>query len=516
MEDTGPALLQMRGIKKRYGGVHALRGVDFDLRAGEVHALLGENGAGKSTLMNVLSGVIAPDSGELLVAGIDAQFASPRDAQARGIATIFQELDLVSGLSVASNLFLGRELLTAAQTLDNARMRQQASARLEAAGIRLDPSVRVAELGIGQRQMVAIAKALSYASKILVMDEPTAALSAAEAERLFEVIRELAGRGVAIVYISHRLEEVARVADRVTVMRDGKIVGERPATVPQGELVSLLVGRPLAELFPPRAATTGAELLRLDRAHYVVGNPASGWRLPAEVSLAVHAGEIVGLAGIMGAGRTELLSALYGTGPAGRWTGPTDTPVAVAGRPARLGSIAAARRAGFAFVTDDRRGSGLMLRQSVARNTVASVLARLSPFGLMSRGRETRAVAGAIRQFDVRPPRGDLIVGNLSGGNQQKVVFAKEMLTNPRLLLLDEPTRGVDVGAKAEIYQRLRELTAQGLGVLVASSELPELVGLCDRIVVMREGRTVAEFPGGADEHAILDAATVAGETFSA
>jgi ribose transport system ATP-binding protein len=494
------ALLEMRGIEKRFGGVHALRGVDFDLRRGEVHALLGENGAGKSTLMNILSGVIAPDQGTVAVEGRPVRFASPRDAQASGIATIFQELDLVPGLDVAANLFLGHEISRPFGRLDGRRMRREAQARLAEAELAIDVRRPLGDLSIGQRQLVAIAKALAYASRILVMDEPTAALTAAEVEHLFKVVRGLCARGVGIVYISHRLEEVAHVADRVTVMRDGKMVGETAPTAPQGELVRLLVGRPLDELFPPRTAKRGPALLRLEKARYVARRPRAGWQLPEEASLAVHAHEIVGLAGLMGAGRTELLSALYGVGPRGRWQG----GVEVGGRPARLASAIAARRAGLAYVTDDRRGSGLMLRQTTGRNIVMSVLRRISPFGLMSRAAEGEAVRRSIQQLAIRPPRGDIVVGNLSGGNQQKVVFAKELLSGPRLLLLDEPTRGVDVGAKAEIYQQLRRLAESGLGVLVASSELPELIGLCDRIVVMRGGRTVAEFASPVDEATLL------------
>ena len=497
-----PTLLAMRNVTKRFGGVHALRGVDFSLQAGEVHALLGENGAGKSTLMNILSGALAPDEGEIAVDGAAVRFADPRAAQAAGIATIFQELDLVPGLDIAANLFLGHEI-TAGGRLRGDRMRKLARDRLAAIGLDLDVARLVRDLSIGHRQLVAIAKALSYASRILVMDEPTAALTASEAERLFRIMRDLSRRGVGIVYISHRLEEVPRVADRVTVMRDGRVAGQTSAQAPQAELVRLLVGRPLEELYPARATSLGRRVLRLDRAGYRPRRERPGWRAPRRISLDVYGGEIVGLAGIMGAGRTELLSALYGAAPPGQWHG----TVEIDGAPASLTSIAASRRAGIAFVTDDRRGSGLMLRMPVGRNLVTSILRAISPFGLMSKAREESAVRRSIKTFDIRPPNAAIAAGALSGGNQQKVVLAKEVLGEPRLLLLDEPTRGVDVGAKLEIYSRLRDLAARGLGVLVASSEMPELLGLCDRVIVLRGGRSVAEFPGGAKEHDVLGAA---------
>jgi ribose transport system ATP-binding protein len=482
-------LLELSGIQKRYGGVHALKGVDFDLSAGEVHVLLGENGAGKSTLMGVLSGAVVPDGGTLRLDGGAVTFASPRDAHAAGIAMIPQELDLVAGLDIAANLFLGNEI-TRAGVLSHAAMRRRAQALLARAGVSLDAGLAVSSLRMGERQLVAIAKALSANARILIMDEPTAALSAVEAEHLFGVVKELSGRGVGIVYISHRLEEVARVATRVTVMRDGMVVGTTTPDAPQAQLVQMLVGRPFSDLFPPRATKIGAPILRLVHAAFDPTVPRAGWQAPRDVSLTVHEGEIVGLAGLMGVGRTELLCALHGFGAEGRWRGTLE----VSGKATTLGSIRQARRAGLAYVTDDRRGTGLVLHHTVAQNIVMSTLKRMTPFGLVSRALERRAVARALEEYDVRPRLPDAQVVNLSGGNQQKVVFAKELSIGPRLLLLDEPTRGVDVGAKAEIYRRLRVLADAGLGVLVASSELPELIGLCDRIVVMQAGRTIHEF----------------------
>jgi ribose transport system ATP-binding protein len=499
---TAP-LLSVTGAVKRFGGAQALRGVDFDLRAGEIHALLGENGAGKSTLINLISGVHRPDEGTIRIDGNPVRLASPREAQAAGIATIFQELDLVPSLDVASNIFLGRELMRPGGMVDNAAMRAEARKQLEAIDFGIDPARLVGELSIGQRQVVAIVKALSYASRVLIMDEPTAALTVGEVQRLFAIMRHLSAAGVGIIYISHRLEEVPQIADRVTVMRDGRIAGETAPDAPQAELVRLLVGRPLEDLYPKHTTSAGKTLLHLRDARFRPYRAVAGWQAPEKISLDIHAGEIVGLAGIMGAGRTELLSALYGTGIAGEWQG----EVAVDGRPVKLKSIAAARKAGIAFVTDDRRGSGLMLRMAVGLNLVMSVIRRISPFGFMSKRLEDEAITDSFRQFDIRPRNPQIAVGALSGGNQQKVALAKEVLRQPRLLLLDEPTRGVDVGAKGEIYARLRQLASQGLGILVASSEMPELIGLCDRIVVLRGGRSVAEFTGGVDEHTVLAAA---------
>ena len=390
------------------------------------------------------------------------RFADPRAAQAAGVATIFQELDLVPGLDVTANLFLGREL-TRAGVLDRATMRREARSRLEAVGVEIDVDQPVGELSVGRRQIVAIAKALTYASRILVMDEPTAALTAAEVERLFAVMREIAGRGVGIVYISHRLEEVPRVADRVTVLRDGQVAGIAPASAPQSELVRLLVGRPLDELYPRRSGEFGRPVLRLEHAGFRPRNARAGWQEPVDISLEVRAGEIVGLAGIMGAGRTELLTALYGAAGPGAWSGdgrdrrragaplldsrrPRRGPRPRHRRPARQRPHAARQRRAQSGA--DRAAPGLAVLPDVAS----------------ARGRASPARRSAA--FDVRPPLPEVSVGALSGGNQQKVVLAKEVLGDPRLLLLDEPTRGVDVGAKGEIYARIRELAGKGLGVL--------------------------------------------------
>jgi ribose transport system ATP-binding protein len=499
VEGATAPILMLSGIEKRFGGVRALRGVDFTLAAGETHVLLGENGAGKSTLMSIISGAARPDKGVMLLGGAPVSFQTPRDAHAAGIVMIPQELDLVPGLDIAANLFLGHEPLTWMRTLARSRMLREAHALLRRAGVSLDPTLLVSSLRMGERQLVAIAKALASEARILILDEPTAALSATEAEYLFDTVRELRSRGVGVIYISHRLEEVRRIADRVTVMRDGLVVGEAAPDAPQAELVRMLVGRDFQDLFPPRASAVGRPLLTLDHARFVPAIERAGWQAPRDVSLTVHEGEIVGLSGLMGAGRTELLSALYGFEVSGHWEG----GIVFDGRPAGLGSIGAARRAGLAYVTDDRRGTGLVLGQSVARNIVMSTLPRVTPWGLTSPAREQAEVAGALTRFDVRPRLPSARVVNLSGGNQQKVVFAKELLSGPHLLLLDEPTRGVDVGAKAEIYRQLRDLAAQGLGVLVASSELPELIGLCDRIVVMHGGVTVANFAAGVSEETL-------------
>lgn len=500
-----PIVLEMRGIEKRFGGIQALRGVDFDLRHGEVHALLGENGAGKSTLMNVIAGVITDYAGSIVLDGREVRFGSPAAAQSAGIAMIFQELDLVPGLSIAENMFMGREPGRLG-FVDKARMRAEAGQLLDQVGLSVSPRQLVGDLRVGERQLVAIAKALSLHARILVMDEPTAALSSAEVGRLFQVVRELRAQGVSIIYISHRLEEVPLVADRVTVMRDGKVVGTVDASTPQALLVQMQVGRTLAEFYPPRnRRAPGADVLRLEGAAFTPYLFRSGYQRPIDISLNVREGEIVGLAGLVGAGRTELLELLYGIGPAGVWSG----TVEIGGRPAQPRSVGAARRRRIAFMTDDRRSGGYVPTLSIGRNIVLASLLSLSRLGFVLTGREKPVVERVMQDYSIRASSPDAMITSLSGGNQQKVVLGKSLVGTARLLLLDEPTRGVDVGAKAEIYRILRRLADEGLAVLVASSELPELLGLCDRLYVLREGRTVAEFSGGAEEDVVLTAAGI-------
>ncbi len=498
-------LLRMDGVVKHFGGVQALRGADFELVAGEVHALLGENGAGKSTLINILSGVVSADAGTVTIAGRPVTFSGPADAQRAGVATIHQELDLVGSLTVAENLFLGREPRTRLGLADSRRMRSEAAVLLAEVGIDISPERVVSSLRVGEQQLVEIAKALSLDARILVMDEPTSALADAEVDRLHGVVRDVQRRGVGVVYITHRLEEIAAIADRATVLRDGERVGTvRMADAEPGQLIRMMVGQPIEKLFPVSHADTGAPLLEVEGLTVRPQRSRPGRSEPQGVDLVVHAGEIVGLAGLMGAGRTELLETLFGAGVPGTVTG----TVRLEGKPVRVSRPRGAIAAGIGYVPEDRRGAGLVMAASVGSNVTLSALDSLARLGVISSARERRAVTDVIQDLRIKTPSGATHVRTLSGGNQQKVVFARHLLHRPRLLLLDEPTRGVDVGAKAEIYRLLADLAADGLGVLLASSELPELLGICDRIVVLRAGRVVADLPASeATQASLLEAA---------
>ncbi|GDY29665.1 sugar ABC transporter ATP-binding protein [Gandjariella thermophila] len=501
-----PPLVAMTGIGKRYGGVQACRDVDFAVRSGEVHALLGENGAGKSTLMRVLSGDITDYEGSIEIDGAPVRFRGPADAQRAGIAMIPQELDLVPALSVADNIFLGREPRSRWGGVDRRRMERETGRLLRQVGIRLDPRQPVEELRTGEQQLVTIGKALSLDARVLIMDEPTSALSAAEVQRLFQVIAELRAAGAGVVYISHRMEEIGAVADRATVLRNGRVVAEFAArSMTASQAAEAMVGRPLSAMFRTTSGEPGEEVLRVRELAVRPRRPRPGRREPAGITLSVRRGEIVGVAGLLGSGRTELLETLYGAGTPGQWTG----EVLLRGRPVRPRGPRHAVRLGLAFVPEDRRISGLVLEHSVLANTALSIVDRIARFGLLRRRTETDAAADAVRRLRVKLAGLGQPVGTLSGGNQQKVVFGRMLLLRPDLLLLDDPTRGVDVGAKAEIYRLLGEVAREGVGILLASSELDELVGVCDRVIVLRDGRSVREFGTGEARAAELLAAVM-------
>jgi len=497
------AVLEMTGIRKNFGGVQALRGIDFSVRPGEIHALLGENGAGKSTLMNIMCGALSDYHGQMRLEGRFVRFSSPHAAQKAGVATVFQELDLVPGLSVADNLSLGREPKRHALFMDGPRMRRSAERALALVGASIPARTKVSALRLGEQQIVAIAKALAAEARILILDEPTAALSAHEVELLFGLMRELRRRGVGIVFISHRLDEVGQVADRVTVMRDGRVVAVVSGSTTPEELVPLLTGRSAEDMFPARATVRDRVCLRMTDFGYRLRRPSAGWREPDGVSLDVREGEIVGLVGLLGSGRTELLQAVCGAAPPGRRSGTLE----IDGHPVRLRSIISGQRQGIGFVPDDRRHDGLVPTLNVAQNLALSSLGRLSTAGFVRRGRQRASVRWAFEAFGIKASTPTAPILSLSGGNQQKVLIGRALLRRPRLLLLDEPTRGVDVAAKADIYHLVRSLAANGLAVLVASSELPELAGWCDRLVILREGRVVVDVAPDTDPSLVLASA---------
>ncbi len=488
--DGGVPLVAMAGISKSYGGAQACVEVDFAIRAGQVHALLGENGAGKSTLMKVLSGDITDYTGTIHIGGEPRRFARPADAQHAGIAMIHQELDLVPALSVAENVYLGREPRTRLGTADFGAMVDGTAALLERTGIPIDPRRAVEQLRTGEQQLVIIAKALALDARVLIMDEPTSALSSHEVEQLFGVVSELRAAGVGIVYISHRMDEIGRIADVATVLRNGSVVKEFDVGSMTSEQASeAMVGRKVEALFTHESVAREAELLEVGELRLSRKRPVPGRRDPRGISLRVHAGEIVGLAGLLGAGRTELLQTLYGVGAKGRLHG----RILLNGKEYRPSGVRNAMASGIAYVPEDRRIEGLSLDHSVTANSVLSTLSTIAWNGFLRGGSERDAAARMVERLGVKTASVRTAVGALSGGNQQKVVLGRNLVTEPKLLLLDEPTRGVDIGAKAEIYTLLTEAAKQGLGVLLASSELAELIGVCDRVVVLRDGVSVRE-----------------------
>jgi ribose transport system ATP-binding protein len=488
-------LLQMRGIGKSYPGVRALDGVDFQLKAGEVHVLLGENGAGKSTLMKILSGATASDRGEIRLAGEPVTIRSPYQARALGISTIYQEFSLVPGLSAGENIFLGREPSLAPGVVDHGEVLARSRAVLRRLGIPLDPAARVADLGVAQQQLVEIARALAFEARIIIMDEPTSALTPAEIDTLFGLIRSIRQRGVGIVYISHRMEEIYAIGDRVTVLRDGcRIATHAVADVSVAQLVRLMADRELKDHFPRRAVTPGEPLLEVRALR-----TADKLR---DVSFTLRRGQILGVAGLLGSGRSTLARVLCGQRRAAG--GQTD----VRGRSVRIDSPSAAVGLGIGYLSEDRKLEGLVLALTVAQNISLANTDRTHPHGVLDRTRQQQLAATQVEQLRIKASGLDQQVVHLSGGNQQKVVLAKWLAHEAQILIFDEPTRGIDVAAKVDIYELMNRLTERGAAILMISSDLPEVLGMSDRILVMHAGHITGEYdPGEVDQATLVRAA---------
>ncbi len=488
--DMNVPFLEMRGITKTFPGVRALDGVSLDLHRGEIHALVGENGAGKSTLMKVLGGVYPHPQygGEILIEGQEKRFGGVRDAERAGIAVIYQELSLVKEMSIAENIFLGREP-TRFGVIRREELYRRARSLLADVHLNLDPETPIRNLGLGHQQLIEIAKALSHEARILVLDEPTAALTDAEVETLFGILNQLRTRGVGMIYISHKLNEVFRISDRITVLRDGRTVGtDQTSDLNQATVIARMVGREVGDIFPVVDHDYG-EVVFAARSISVEDPVVKGKKLVDEVSFSVKRGEVLGIAGLMGAGRSDLLMAIFGAHP-GRVSGVTE----IEGQPVVIKSPGEAIGHGIGFVTEDRKRFGLVLDQTILNNMTLAGLRDLSGRFVTSIDAEAAAGERAMRELRVKANSIFTIAGTLSGGNQQKVVLAKWLLTNPRVLFLDEPTRGIDVGAKQEIYAQINKLAKSGLAIVLVSSELPEVLGLSDRVIVLHEGRVTGEF----------------------
>ncbi len=493
MSDT---ILRMSGISKSFAGVHALREVQLELRPGEVHALLGENGAGKSTLVKVITGVHQPDAGEIYLDDQPVQFSDPRDATKRGISAIYQELSIFPDLDIAENIFVGRRPTLAAGVVDWGRMYREAGRLLDMLGVHLDLRTKARYLSIAQQQMVEIARALSVNARILIMDEPTSALTLSEVADLFRIVHRLRDGGTAILFISHRLEELFEIADRVTVLRDGAYVATRPmAGVTQEDLIRMMVGRQVTDLFPKKVVERGDVVLRVK--HLSRKGSFEG------VSFELHSGEILGMAGLVGAGRTEVSQAIFGVEPA------TSGTIEIDGRPVEITSPQQAMGYGLAYVPEDRQHHGLVLPMDITENIILPRLPRFTNHGWLKMRDAQQAAYQSANRMEVKATTVWQKVRELSGGNQQKVVLAKWLSTNPRILILDEPTRGIDIGTKAAVHSLMTDLAAQGMAILMISSELPEVLGMSDRILVMREGRVTALFDRSeATQEKVMQAAT--------
>lgn len=473
-------ILQVRGLRKTYGGIKALDNIFFELRRGEVHALMGENGAGKSTFMKILAGLEKPDSGEIFFDNLPFSPKNTREALQKGISMIHQELLAVPELTVAENLFLGKEATGFwSKWIDSAAIHKQAAFWLEKLGVPISPKTKIKHLSIAEMQMVEIAKALSNNAKVLIMDEPTSALSEKEAETLFDIIRELRDQGVSIIYISHKMDEIFRVSDSITVFRDGRFIDSRASDdFDQSSLIAMMVGRKLSDFFPENTAEKGAPIYTV----HSLSRPGAF----KDISFELHAGEILGISGLVGAGRTELARVLYGLDKAG------SGQIWLHNEPMLPDSPETAIRKGIGYVSEDRKNIGLITKLSILQNISLSSLNGYAWYGLIDSEAEYDAAGKFARHLRIKCSGLSQPVDTLSGGNQQKVAIAKVLMAKPKVIILDEPTRGIDIGAKAEIYQLIRQLASEGLGVILISSELPEIIGLSDRILVLAKGTQTA------------------------
>ena len=495
-ESQNPYILEMRNIFKSFGGVNALRDVSFQCRPGTVHALVGENGAGKSTLIKILAGALLPDSGEIFFKGQKHQSFSTRKALNSGISVIYQELALVSQMTVAENIFLGREPRKYFGIVDKKRLKIEAKKLLKQLGFEVDMDMEVGEMTVAYQQMVEIAKALSKNADLIIMDEPSAILAGHELDQLFLIIESLKKRGVTIIYISHRLEEVFRIANEVTILKDGQLVGTKPIKdLSRGELVKMMVGRTLEEVFPVSFNQLGNPVLQVEE--------ISTKTILNQVSFNLREGEILGVAGMVGSGRTELARAIFGADPL------TSGTIKIKGQDVVFKNPADAIRRKISLVPEDRKYHGLFTKLSILNNITLPILSKISRWGFTDKKKENEIVERERQIHSIDMTSGNQEVQYLSGGNQQKVVLSKSLQTIPEVIIMDEPTRGVDVGAKFEIYQLIRQLNKDGIAILMISSELPEILGLSDRILVMREGKIVAELtPNETNEEMIIEFAT--------
>ena len=468
--------IEMKGIDKAFGSNQVLKNAGFFLKDGEVHALMGENGAGKSTLMKILTGVYTRDAGTVLVDGKEVVYKNPQEAEKAGIVFIYQELNVLFDLTVEENLFMGKEITKGFGICDKKAMRAKAQEVMDKMGVNIPVNAVMSDLSVGQQQMVEICKALMADAKVIIMDEPTAALTASETRGLFEVINSLRKKGVSIVYISHRMEEIFELCDRITVLRDGEYVGtENIADIDLDHVVQMMIGRTIGERFPKRESHIGAEVLRVEG--------LSSGKLFKDIHFDVKAGEVLGVSGLMGAGRTEIMQALFGNLPvdAGK--------IYIDGKEITIKNPRQAIAAGIGFITEDRKVEGLLLEKSIAENIHIANLRKVSNGFVLNKEKQMAIVKKGIEEFKVRCFGPEHECGNLSGGNQQKIVLAKWVYTDPKILILDEPTRGVDIGAKKEIYNIINQMAANGVAVIMVSSELPEVLGMSDRIAVVHEGK---------------------------